>query len=184
MWTKKEAIAVVLKQTLGVFQVRESSTKMSVCSQNEATAAIRSAWEPPSWDSVHCLLPSLYFLKYFLLHISQGRNFKTSSTWKAEKLYCAMTLIIFLLHYCDQPMWACVCTCMLYKHMCAVCAHICESLCIACTYMCAHICELCPHVWVVCAHSWCMGVHVCVICVSALPPILLGSFIELPEKSF
>lgn len=80
MWTKKKAIPVVWKPTLGISQVGESSTKMSICSQNEATKATRSPWEQPSWDSALCLFPSLYFLKYFLLHISHGRNFKTSCT--------------------------------------------------------------------------------------------------------
>lgn len=80
MWTKKKATAVVWKPTLGVSQVGESSAKMSICSQNEATKATRGTWEQPSWDSGQCLFFSLYFLNYFLLHISQGRNFKTSCT--------------------------------------------------------------------------------------------------------
>lgn len=174
MWTKKKAIPVVWKPTLGVSQVGESSAKMSICSQNEATKATRSTWEQPSWDSGHCLFPSLYFLNYFLLHISQGRNFKTSCTWKAQKLCFAMTLIIFLLHYCDQPMWACVCTCILYMLMCAVCTHMWVTVYSMDMHVYTHMCELCvPKLVHVCA---------CVCYVCDLPPILLGPSIELESK--
>lgn len=131
-----------------------------------------------------CALPNAFplFLKILPLTHLQGRNFKTSSTWKAQKLYFAMTLIILLLHYCDQPMWAYVCTCMLCMHMCA---NTCESLCIACIYMCMNTYVSCVHKCVYICEFCVPTIGACVCYVCECPAFnLTGLFYRGPREIF